>query len=313
MKKLLPAVLATLLLITGCSAVGVGASDAGMPPADVDLSAESDGAQAVGGSEAAGDQSGTAPLEVGPKEYLVREAQLGIKVDDVMAAAAQVREIASAVGGSVTNESFGDGYYGDMGGIEQYGSLTVSVPSDTLDATLSRISEVGEVQSRSTNAYSVQNEYVDVEARIATLSASIGRMRDLIEQTDDIDQIVRLESALSARQADLDSLQARLNALSGSIAMSPVDVRLTTTGDLGASQTGISVAFKDAWNGFTTSAAALIRTVGVLLPWVVVGGLGLWLLVWLINRIGSRSARAARTPDLSEQRATPPPAAEPKD
>lgn len=288
MKKVLLAILATLLLITGCSAVGVESSS-DVPAADVGGFDESAGDAAV--EEAPGGDTGPVGTDVGPQEYLVREAQLGIKVDDIMEAAARVREIASAAGGSVTSESFGDGYYG-TGGIDQYGLMTVSVPSEGLDDTLSRLSEIGEVQSRSTNAHSVQDEYIDVEARIDTLTASIDRMRDLIDQTDDIDQIVRLESALSARQADLDSLQARLNALKGSIAMSPVDVRLTTTGDLGASSTGITGAFTDAWNGFTASAAALIRTVGVLLPWVIVGGLGLWLLLWLINRIGSRSTAA---------------------
>lgn len=293
MKRTVLALLATLLLLTGCAAGG--ASDSSAPAADYDMGSDSvavdkSAEEAAAGGAAASDSS-EGQSDVGPQEYLVREAQLGLKVDDIMDAARQVREIASAAGGSVTHESFGDGYYGRSAGINEYGSLTISVQSESLDETLSKLAEVGEVQSRSSQASSVQDEYIDVEARIATLTASIDRMRDLIEQTDDIDQIVRLESALSARQADLDSLQARLNALKSSISMSPIDVQLTTTGDLAASSTGITGAFSDAWDAFVSSAGLLVRTVGALLPWVVVGGLGLWLLIWLINRIGRRSPK----------------------
>lgn len=307
MKRTALALLAALLLLAGCSTGG--GSDDSMGAADYDAAAQGAidkaGEQAESGG-AAGD-AGTSHSDVGPQAYLVREAQVGIKVDDIMDAARQVREIADAAGGSVTKESFGDGYYGTAG-IEEYGALTISVPSDGLDDTLARLAEIGEVQSRSSNAYNVQDEYIDVEARIATLTASIDRMRDLIEQTNDIDQIVRLESALSARQADLDSLQARLNALKSSIAMSPVEVRLTTTGDLGASSTGISGAFSDAWNAFLTSAGLLVRTVGALLPWIIVGGLGLWLLIWLINRSGRRSPKTpGPTPADDPARANPRP------
>lgn len=205
--------------------------------------------------------------------YLVREASLGIKVDSITDAAAQVREIAAGAGGSVTNEQFGDGFYGPEGtGINRYGSLTISVPSEALDATLTELTSLGEVRTRTSNAYSVQDEYIDVEARIATLDASITRMRALMDQTEDIKQIIELETALSARQADLDSLQARLNGLTSQIAMSPITVMLTTTDDLGQPEGGIVGALRDAWNAFTASAAVLITSVGAILPWLLVAG-----------------------------------------
>ena len=161
------------------------------------------------------------------------------------------------------------------------------------------------------------------------LEASIARMRDLMEQTEDVEQIVALETSLSERQADLDSLQARLNSLQNRIAMSPVFITLTTTDDLGEPDDGILGALKDAWAAFTRSAALLITTVGALLPWLLVGGLAAWLLVVVARRVRARRRRNATAPAAVEPAApvvaepaasvaaldteTPPAAADPDD
>ena len=308
LKKLIVIGAASTALLTGCGGFG-SSSDSGAPEPGV-VSEDS----AVGGDAAslgATVDEGAARASDGDlgaqdvisSDYLVREATLGIKVDTIDDAAARIREIAVAAGGSVMSEEFGDGFYGPEGtDITRYGTMTISVPSDRLDATMTQLTELGEVRTRSSNAYDVQDEYIDVEARIATLEASITRMRALMERTEDIKQIVELETALSARQADLDSLQARLNSLDQRIATSPITVMLTTTDDLGEPEGGIVGALKDAWNAFTTSAALLITAVGALLPWLLVGGLAAWLLFSLLRRLTNRRHRRAAT-------ATPPPAA----
>ncbi|MGA8047543.1 MAG: DUF4349 domain-containing protein [Dermatophilaceae bacterium] len=296
MARIVAVTAAVAALLTGCSASTM--SDSGGDSAEPGVavfSGESDD-----GGVAAEDSARTAvdpispPGVAGDPQYQVREASLGIKVDSISDAAARVRQIASDAGGSVTSEQFGDVLYGPAdSAIDRYGTMTISVPSEQLDAALDQLSGLGEVRTRSSNAYDVEDEYVDVEARIATLEASIARMRDLMEQTEDVEQIVSLETSLSARQADLDSLQARLNSLQSRIAMSPVFITLTTTDDLGEPDDGIIGALKDAWDAFTRSAALLITTVGALLPWLLLGGLAAWLLVVLVRRIRRRQRPGA--------------------
>lgn len=311
--RILTVAAAAALLLTGCAAGG---------------SSEADMAPAAGGAAYDGAEGGAADPALAGKEeaasadlssdYLVREAWLGLKVDSVSEAAATVRIIATDAGGTVLREEFGDGGYGPAtGGIDRFGTMTVSVPSDKLEATLTQLSELGEVRTRSSNAINVQDEYIDVEARIATLTASIARMRDLMAQTSDIDQIVKLETALSQRQADLDSLQARLNALKASIAMSPVTVTLTTSDDLGAPSSSVVSAFKDGWNDFKNSAIVLVRVLAALLPWLVVGGLVVWAAIWANRRWSGRHPRPVTAPAARPATApapttpTAPPAAPP--
>jgi hypothetical protein len=289
---------ASAALLTGCAAGG--GSDAAEPGAGA-YSDEGGGyggemgvEDSTGGDRAADGRADADQSIAASGDYLVREASIGVKVDSIEDAAQQVREIAAEVGGSVVSEQFGDsGYYPMESDITRYGTMTVSVPSAELDATMERLADLGEVRTRSSNAYDVQDEYVDVEARVATLEASIERMRALMDRTEDIKQIVELETALSARQADLDSLQARLNSLDQRIAMSPVQVSLTTTDDLGEPEGGILGALRDAWNAFTASAALLITAVGALLPWLAVGALAAWVLIVVLRRWERR--RKART------------------
>lgn len=300
LKQLIAIGAASAALLTGCSAGG--SSDSAAP----DAGGVSEGLAVIDkGSEeaarAAGDVDASAPTAVSG-DYLVREASLGIKVETISDAAARIREIARSAGGSVTNEQFGDGFYGPAGtDITRYGTMTISVPSDRLDATIEQLTALGEVRTRTSNAYDVQDEYVDVEARIATLEASIARMRALMDRTEDIEQIVELETALSARQADLDSLQARLNSLDQRIQTSPVTIMLTTTDDLGEPDDGIVGALKEAWDAFTTSAALLITTVGAVLPWLLVGALALWTLI----TVGRRIERRRRTRSAAQHHGTP--------
>jgi uncharacterized coiled-coil protein SlyX len=298
---------AVAALLTGCS--GSTMSDSGGDAAEPGVpvfSGEADPGAVQGGAAEDSARAGTDPLPspgvAGDTQYQVREASLGIKVDSISDAAARVRQIASDASGSVTSEQFGDVLYGPADStIDRYGTMTISVPSEQLDAALDQLSGLGEVRTRSSNAYDVEDEYVDVEARIATLEASIARMRDLMEQTEDVEQIVSLETSLSQRQADLDSLQARLNSLQNRIAMSPVFITLTTTDDLGEPDDGIVGALKDAWNAFTRSAAVLITSVGAVLPWLLVGGLATWLVLGLMRRFrGRRRTQPAAAPAASE-------------
>ena len=296
LKQLIAIGVASAALLTGCS-VGGSADSAGPEAGGLSEGLAVAGDASEEAARAASDGDASAPEPVSG-EYLVREASLGIKVETISDAAARIREIARAAGGSVTNEQFGDGFYGPGGtDITRYGTMTISVPSERLDATIEQLTALGEVRTRTSNAYDVQDEYVDVEARIATLEASIARMRALMDRTEDIEQIVDLETALSARQADLDSLQARLNSLDQRIQTSPVTIMLTTTDDLGEPDDGIVGALKEAWDAFTTSAALLITTVGALLPWLLVGGVALWALVTVVRRLERRRRqRAAAQP-----------------
>lgn len=313
--KLLAVGAAATILLTGCSASAgdYSGADSGASTADMAWETSGDGAMRemeLADAAAADEMTRESDLPT-DVDYLVRWASMDVKVDDVTESAARVRSIASAAGGVVTSEQFGDDRFYGSSQARSFGSISISVPSEKLDEVLDDLAQVGEVRSRSTESTDVKDEYIDVEARIKTLTASIDRMRDLMSQTDDIKQIIELETALSARQADLDSLQARMNDLKGRIAMSPVHVSLSTGDDPFYEEPGIGGAFKKAWNDFKASATVLVRAAGALLPWILVGGAAAWALFWGARRTKTRRATTSAGTDAPASQASAPAEATP--
>ena len=173
-----------------------------------------------------------------------------------------------------------------------FSTITISVPTDELDATLDRLAELGEVHSRNASTDDVTAQYVDTESRVKTMEASVDRVRALITQATKLGDIVSLEAELSRRQADLEATQTQLAALKDSVALAPVEVRLSTDEKVLATaddDTGFLAGLKAGWRAFTGSVTVLLTVLGALLPFAVVAALVLVpLVVWLRRRTPAR-------------------------
>ena len=113
-------------------------------------------------------------------------ASLNLKVDTLTAAAQRIRAIANQQGGVVVNEEL---YSGEQGR-DTSGSITISVPASSLDATISLIEKVGDVQFRNTSSEDVTATYVDTQARVESMTASVARMRELISKASTVADLV---------------------------------------------------------------------------------------------------------------------------
>ena len=150
--------------------------------------------------------------------------------------------------------------------------MTVRVPASNLDALLASIDTLGEVTSSSVEAQDVAVEVIDLEARITTLEESIDRLRDLQSQTASVADLVTVESELSARQAELESLTARRDYLMRQVEMSTAYISLTTT----TTGPGVTPDFlgglERGWNSLISLAAGLITLGGFLTPYLLIAG-----------------------------------------
>jgi Domain of unknown function (DUF4349) len=243
------------------------------------------------------------PVALPSSDYLVRRAQLSLKVTNVAQAAAKVRAASATAGGMVVSENIGAVDPQPETGTERpgplpattYGEITVSVPADRLDAFLDNVSRLGTLLSRQSSSQDVKQQYVDTESRLRTMRASVARVRALMARATTINQIVTLEAELSRREADLESLESQLAALKDSIARSPVQVSLTTDAAVVTpAETGFLAGLQRGWEAFTASLTVLVTGLGALLPFAVLAALvGIPLVVWLRRR---RTASPAPAP-----------------
>ena len=308
--KIVAAGALTALLLAGCSAGSrTSSSDAAVSGGVVARdSTQFGGPEAKSGAVAPGapadaSKPGSAAVSVGPK--LTKSASLELRVKDISVAAAQVRSIATGLKAQVLSEQIGTGGPGDpvpLSGNEGssgqpgdgfgFGTLTLSVPADNLDTALDQLGKIGTVLARNTSSQDVTSQYVDTESRLKTMRASVDRVRALMAQAKDLGQVVALESEMSRRQADLESLESQLAALKDSVERSTLAVSLRTPGNETVTENGFLAGLRSGWDAFAASAEGLFTGIGAVLPFAVFFALVGSPLVWWLRR-----RRANRPPD----------------
>ena len=279
-----------MLGLTGCGAatpaVAPAASTAAMPAEDGSATSY-DRVPAEGG--VAGGLPDQVPAEVPEKtdRQIARNGSLTVAVKDVILAAGQLTDLATAVGGLVTSESLRT----DATETDQVSRIVLSVPASKLDQFMNDAAKVGELKLRSTNAADVTMQLVDVESRIRTLRESIARIRLLMDRTGSIAAIAQVEAELTSRQTELESMLAQQAALKDQVAMAPVAVTLIAPGQTAPSSNPFLNGLSDGWTALLKSLNVLLVAAGALLPFAVLAALVIWpLTIWRRRTRASRPA-----------------------
>lgn len=301
----------TALLLTSCAAAEFSApGDAGSgaqehaPGAAEDRAAEG----AEGGAAVEEEGGGSSPVgsdvEVGERD-LVHTADLTVRVEDVAEASELAKELTIDAGGYVASESLST----PAGGTPD-GSLTLRVPNEGYEGALDALGGLGERSQLQRSVVDVTEEVADVESRITSSEASLETLRGYLEEAEDVDDLLRVESEIQTRQSELESFQARLETLTNQTTYSTVNLRLTPPQtyleDPPEEGLGFLGGLERGWRALGSLGEGVAVVVGWLLPFLVtaavLGAVPLW---WL------RSRRRAAGPKGSRGRAgrAPAPAA----
>jgi hypothetical protein len=264
-------VLPLLVLLAGCGGAGETAGSSSAKSGTVDV------ASRAGAAVAQPAVNRTKPVAV-PRS-LVHTADLAVRVHDVRAATRAAEQLVQAAGGEVADEQV------DLAAADPTASLRLRVPPTSLTTTLNRLAQLGDEQSRSLGTEDVTDQVVDLDSRLATQRASVTRVRALLDRATGLGDVVRIEAELSRREADLESLQARIRAMSGQVAMSDVTVRLTSRAEPKvAAAVGFTGGLRGGWHAFTTTARVAGATVGAALPFLPIAAAAIWGALWWRRR-----------------------------
>ena len=141
------------------------------------------------------------------------------------------------------------------------------IPSDELDGFVDELRELGTVTSVSMNASDVTQQRKDLEGRIEALAASIDRLQQLLSTATTITDLIAIESELTTRQAELDSLTQQRDQLVDQVDFSTITVDLVTEAVAPDPRpddfwSGVLAG----WNALTAFASWLGVAFGVMLP-----------------------------------------------
>lgn len=192
-----------------------------------------------------------------------------ITVEEPMDASAEAVRITESVGGRVDGRT----EYAPVNGDKGSATLTLRLPADDLTETLDKLKALGEVQEVSLNSSDVTMVTQDLDARISALSASIDRLLALLATASDTETLITLETAISDRQAQLESLESERRYYADQVSLSTVTLNLVSVADAPVEE---PVTFIDGlvagWNSFVAFFSGLVVVIGVLIPWLLLAG-----------------------------------------
>lgn len=217
------------------------------------------------------------------------QVQLSIPIDTASEQVADVKR--DTVAGATANLSAQTAVLGGfVGSLDQSGAsatIILRVPTDKYEALMKAVGTVGgQITSVVEAAQDVTAQVTDIASRIKSQETSVERIRALLSEATKLEDIIRLESELSSREADLESLQGQLAVLSDQVALSTISVTFTATKDYVPSErpaeaSGFTGGLARGWDAFTNLLGGLAVLLGTLLPFVPIFALvifGLWLL-----------------------------------
>ncbi|MEO6114812.1 MAG: DUF4349 domain-containing protein, partial [Pseudolysinimonas sp.] len=131
-------------------------------------------------------------------------------------------------------------------------------------------------------------------ARIDALRASVTRLLQLEASATDTTNLIAIETAISDRQGELESLEAQQRGLNDQISMSTITLNLRS--DAAAPPikpadfwTGLGAG----WGAFAAFWAGALVVFGVLLPWLVFLAVAAVVTVAIVRLARRRAARVA--------------------
>ncbi len=287
-----------------CSAQS-GSSAQSSPPRDMAAGAAPAQAQDGGGKAdakvaAGGNAQAVVPAgKLGSPQTLARDiiytGSITVRVKDVDAAASQLEGLAAGAGGFVG----GDTRNMDAG--QSTATLVLRIPAEKFGGVLDAIGEQlgGRELSRKVSTEDVTDKAIDLDARIASQRASVDRVRALLAKAQSLTDITTIESQLTQREADLESMQAEKRNLDELTALSTVTVSLLGPEAVVAKPkpepaTGFWPGLTHGWHAFLGALQVLLLVVGAVLPFAVVIGAAVLAVLWLRRR--RRSASPAVPP-----------------
>ena len=250
-----------------------------------------DGGALVQDSRSADPAAGTvAPAD----RQVITTGYVTITVEDPMATADDAVKITERAGGRIDGRTeYAPKDDTDKGSA----TLTLRIPSDQLTPTLDKLRELGTVEEVSLNSNDVTMVTQDLDARITALTASIDRMLTLLASATDTDSLITIETAISDRQAQLESLQSERRYYADQVSLSTVTLNLVSEYNAPAAEPDTFLSgLVTGWNAFVAFFAGLLVALGVLLPWLVLAGVITFVVIRVVRWRRARVSSAGPSP-----------------
>ena len=284
MRRLLPALALLVILALACGAPSaVGIAEPGVDGRAADTASS----KAVPASNQGSGGSVPVPLAFEGERNLILTASVALRATDPWATSDRAQQIALALGGDVM------GLAQSGAGDQRVANLTLRVPAARFNDALRQLRELKDVEvaASSVDGKDVTEQFVDLQARLRAKQAEEQRYLALLARAEKIDDILRIDQALSSVRTQIEQLTCQVNSIKTRTQFSTITVSITP---LTPQPIPTDPRAYDPAKTFAVAfaaLAALFRVVADAAIWALVFG---WLPL-LAFAIAAALARARRT------------------
>ena len=260
-----------------------------------DSDAANDSTASLAGGAGAAEKPAARPPAI-PRS-VISSGTISLVSDDVAEARRDVQRVIDSQRGTVAEERTET----DDKGAATYSRLVIRVPSGSFAATMLALEKAAELRRSQVGSEDVTTQVIDTDVRVRAQESSLRRIEQLLARATSLKDIVWIESQLTQRQSELDSLKSQQAWLADQTSESTITIDIERKADAASEKkkeedTGFLVGLKGGMKALGASTAAVATIIGAVLPFVVVLaflGVPMWLLVRRSAR--RRPARPAPT------------------
>ncbi len=251
------------------------------------------------------DAASTADGDVGVSNTALTQAQtravistgtVTLRAKEVAETRGAVRKVIDTYRGAIAQQETESNRKGEL----VFARLVLRIPSASFSEAMVDLEEITKFSSVTTGEEDVTTQVIDVEARVRAQTKSLARIEALLAEATTFKDVVAIESQLTSRQAELESLKAQQAYLSDQTSMSTITVYLERLGSDEPEPTddsGFLAGLSSGWNALGSATVGLLTILGAVLPFALafaIVGYPLWLVGRRLSRgLPTRRVQAA--------------------
>ena len=157
------------------------------------------------------------------ERIVVEESSMSLVVSEVQETANMIVDRAKAVGGFMVNSSLNHPEEAP------FATVVIRVPADKFRETLEYFRTLAvKVSSENIRGTDVTDQYVDIEARLATLEKTKAKFESIMDQAIEIQDILQIQRELINLQSQIDSLKGTQKYLEQTAKLAKITVYLSS-------------------------------------------------------------------------------------
>lgn len=198
---------------------------------------------------------------------VIKTGSISLEVKEIGTVKSELTQLAASHQGLIENWSQESNNAGELWSV----AATVRVPAAELEKTIEEISALGDVRTSNVNSNDVTTQVLDIDARVASLTASVARLQKLMAEAKSTADLLAAETALSQRQAELESLQSQQKYLKDAVSMSTLYVSAYAEGRGPiAAPTSFIDGIQEGWRALIAFFTGTIVALGIITPWLLI-------------------------------------------